>query len=150
VKQNKKGQTWSFDLLVAVVIFIVIVSIFYAVLSKGGEKDTSIELQTDAKALGYVLNCDLSTNEYCLLSGNQLNQTQVQKMYDEFFNDSYAGLKSALNMQGDFCIYFRDKEGRLIPLTIQDGTSTKQITGIGHPDFMITEYLKCNEEITED
>ena len=147
MKQRKKGQTWSFDLLVAVVIFIVIVSIFYAFLSRGNEDNAETELQTDAKALGYVLNCDLSNNEYCLLSGNQLREDQVQKMYDDFYDDNYEGLKTALGMQSDFCVYFRDKDGHLIPLEVIDGSETKYITGIGNQEFMINEYISCNQEL---
>ena len=43
---KKRGQTWSFDLIIAVILFIVVVAVFYAFLASRNS-DTGAQEQQD-------------------------------------------------------------------------------------------------------
>ena len=73
----RKAQTWSFDLLIAVVLFIIIVSVFYAFLSTSGAEDKTEELQSGAKAIGYFFNCDVSEYTWCFIEGGKIDEAKL-------------------------------------------------------------------------
>ncbi len=68
---DKRAQTWSFDLIVGVVLFIVIVAIFYSSLSADRNDDITLELQDGADVVSSVINCDVANNSICFIkNGN--------------------------------------------------------------------------------
>lgn len=139
---KRQGQTWSFDLLIAVVLFVIIVAVFYAFLAQNSSDDATEKLQSGAKTIGYNLNCDLSSSQHCVIDNNQINNAKLQTLWDNYQNAGYEELQKELNIQGDFCIYFRDQQGFLVPIELEDNIT---ITGIGNPLFKINEELNCSQ-----
>lgn len=146
-KKYKKAQTWSFDLLIAVVLFVIVVSIFYAFLTSGESSEETENLEDQAKSLSYELNCDAQEGEHCFIAGGEINKEQLSQLYTYQDDHGYTSLQRELGVVQDFCIFFKDKEGYLIPLEIQQGSDTIYVSGIGDPNFNINEELTCFEQI---
>lgn len=146
---DKKGQTWSFDLLIAVVLFIVVVSIFYAFLSSDTNSDSTQDLQSEAKSVGYYFNCDVSDYARCFVESGKINEAKLDDLMQYIQsnpNVAYAALKKDLGVSGDFCIYFRDKSGYLVPIEYPVGSGTFY-SGIGESSFMLNQNISCGTEI---
>lgn len=139
---KRKAQTWSFDLLIAVVLFIIIVSIFYAFLSHNKNEDNTVELQSGAKTIGYFFNCDVSDYDRCFVERGKIDQQKLDDLMS-FINpnpaSAYNTMKKELGISGDFCIYFRDSNGYLVPIE-WNGDS---YSGIGESNFMLNENIAC-------
>ena len=134
--KNKRGQTWSFDLIVAVIVFIVVVGIFYSVLNKSNEGviDTQA-LESNAKSISHQLNCDVSpVHPPCFIENGEINQVKLAAVaaldYDE--------LKELLGTDEDFCIYLLDEEDRVIPV-VDESTP-----GIGSGSYLLNSSLGCD------
>lgn len=133
--KHKRGQTWSFDLIVAVVIFVVVVGVFYTILNRSDEKviDTQA-LETDAKSISQQLNCDVTPiHPPCFIEGGEINQTKLEAVASL----SYSQLKQLLGTSEDFCIYLLDEQDRIIPVN-------GSIPGIGDSDYLLNETLGCD------
>jgi len=136
---KNKAQTWSFDLIVAVVLFVVVIGLFYGFMIKDQNESTD-KLLDETKLITYKLDCTHSENQdNCVLdSGNTLNETKLIDLYDS----SYEGIKSQFGLESEFCIYVRDLNGNLIPINSK--------TGFGSSDLILTESGKtCSELIVE-
>ena len=134
---QRRGQGFSIDLLFAVVIFILIITLFYSLLSDSKDNDTS-GLQYEADVLSAQLSDESSTNEkYVVVVKGEINSLAIAKLYDDISND-YDDVREELNIQGDFCIFLEDEEGKLIPIGNK--------TSAGSPDLSLGEY-DCNEVI---
>jgi uncharacterized protein (UPF0333 family) len=142
---NKKGQTWSFDLIMAVVLFIVIVAIFYAFLSSNNTSSSTNDLQSSAKSVGYYFNCDVSDYSRCFIVGGEVDQKKLNDLiqFIKSSQNSYSSLKKELGVSGDFCVYFRDKNGYLVPIPYNNSGTTVYYSGIGEKSFMLNENLSC-------
>lgn len=125
---NKSAQTWSFDLIVAVILFIVIVAVFYSFLSSDSNRDVTVDLQVGAESIAASLNCDISPDsDVCIIDEGTIDQDEL----DALNLLTYDQLKNQLGVTGDFCVYLRDKDsGALVPF---DNGPNEQ-AGIGDGD----------------
>ncbi len=133
--KHKRGQTWSFDLIVAVVIFIVVVGIFYSVLNTNddGVVDTQ-SLEADAKSISYQLNCDVSPiYPPCFIENGEINHTKLEFVAGL----NYEVLKELLGTSEDFCIYLLDEQNRVI--LVND-----TVPAIGSGDYLLNATLGCD------
>ncbi len=149
--KSSKAQTWSFDLIIAVVLFIVIVAVFYAFLTSNKSEGGSEELQSSAKTVGYYFNCDVSDYSRCFVSSGKIDQAKLADLF-QFINsnnDAYSIMKKELGVAGDFCIYFRDADGYLVPIKYNNtGTGTiEYYSGIGENSFMLNQNISCGTKI---
>ena len=141
---NRKGQTWSFDLIVAVVLFVIIVGVFYAFLTADSNEDKTEFLEDGALALLSEFNCEIAVNSSsCVVEDGVLNQSLLSDLGDM----SYEDLRTQLNIPGDFCLYIKDGNGNLVPLQLSD-----TITGLGSTELELfqdeegTTYY-CGQEL---
>lgn len=106
----KKSQAWSMDIMIAMVIFIGVIFVFYSILSaKGGDK--IVELKDDA-----------------VIVANNLNITQNISQIEELLGEDYSELKKKLRVKNEFCIFLEDEEGNVIYLSQnQPGIGSGQI-----------------------
>ena len=141
IKNNKRGQTWSFDLIVAIILFIVVVTLFYTFLSgdKVGTKTDSLE--SDVKTITTQLNCDIDNNGVCIIKKGKIDSNKVT----ELSGKDYDEIKVELGITGDFCIYLKDSSGALIEMN--------NISGIGNGDLLLTnssgKATYCGEPINK-
>ncbi len=92
----KNSQAWSMDIMLAFIIFIGTIFVFYSIVSnkQGGKED---ELRDDA-----------------LRVLENLNITQNISQIEELLTEDYPELKKKLRVKNEFCIYFEDNEGNVI------------------------------------
>ncbi len=131
----RKAQTYSMDLIIGSVIFLLLVIVFLALLLVNRAQETDLRAQADIIFANF--DRDGVESGVKIFEGNYLNQTKIE----ELFNSEYEIVKRDLGLQNDFCIVFVDSSGGLISFDIE-GT---QKHSFGHDSIMITENLKCGE-----
>ncbi len=139
-KQNKevddvnRGQVWSIDVLLGVVIFISIILVFYVTI--GSNQSRGVEtLEADALNLktGLEQNHDLG-----FLQEDIIDEAKLENFINEA-EINYNKTKEKLGIRGEFCIFFEDENGNLILLqsnktgigsTESDDSNKVMISGI--------------------
>lgn len=128
----KKSQSWSVDIILAVVLFMGAFFLFYALLGDNPSARTK-NLRDDASSvIKQVSSEGVSVN---ILEKQQINLSRM----NELKNLSYDELKRMLRVEGDFCIYLEDDKGYVIVLN-------NSYKGIGSPNINISN-TPCNETI---
>jgi hypothetical protein len=122
----ERAQIWSIDVLLAVVIFISIIMIFYVTL--GANDNLSIkDLEIEASTLRVQLESNPALK---IIEQDNINNTKLEE-FTEQASTNYVETKEALGIKGDFCIYFEDEQGNLVLLA-------DNRTGLGKGDVNIT------------
>ena len=134
----RKSQAWSMDIMIAFIIFIGTIFVFYSIVSnKQSVKDD--ELQDDAsKVLENVVSEDPDLG---IVDGIEVDDIKLQELLEE----DYSELKKKLRIENEFCIYLEDEEGNVIPIQDQSGVGSGKIKIGGEgcsPD--------CNDGIDND
>lgn len=121
---SKKAQSWSVDIMLAVVLFIGAFMLFYGfIYSDSG--DSAVQLNKEASVIINQVSSDESP--MTVVDGNELNLSKIA----ELRNISYDELKRMLRAEKDFCIYFEDESGNIVQ--INDSYS-----GVGSPDINVS------------
>ncbi|MGV8168455.1 MAG: hypothetical protein ACP5N3_00195 [Candidatus Nanoarchaeia archaeon] len=97
---NKKAQTWSIDLVLGVIIFLLVIIIIYALLvSKPASND---QLRDDGDKIYSKLDSKSSGEDGVpnIVQGNSLSAEELENLYKE----DYDTLKTKLGITNDFCI----------------------------------------------
>ena len=119
----KKSQSWSIDIALAAIIFIVAFFVFYSLLNANTNAKAS-----NLKDEAYVVVNQI-TNEDSLVNVVDGNEVSVNKL-NELKDMGYDELKKRLRVDGDFCIYMEDSDGNVILI---DNT----YSGIGAPTIQL-------------
>jgi hypothetical protein len=131
-----KGQSWSMDLIVGVVIFgLIAIVVFNIVLIK--QKPSVDELRDDAVTINTKLEQSVGG---CgtIVEGQSVTPEKLQCLYGM----NYSQLKQELGIEGDFCIYVEDANGKLY--IVNNNTNNK--TGFGDP-ALIVSGTPCGQPI---
>ena len=124
---KKNGQTWSIDVIIGVIIFMLIIAVFYAFISSRSEP-TVDDLGDDARVISTKLSSD------GVISAGSINRADIDTLCDM----SYEDVKAQLGITSDFCIYLEDSNGNLIPC------GTAQKSGIGNAaDVNLSGSITC-------
>jgi Tfp pilus assembly protein PilO len=121
-----KGQAWSIDLVIGVLIFLLVIGLFYVLLIRNFDEDTS-ELEIASETIA----TKLVDEEGGIISENQVNKDQLKALADKKYDD----LKKELEIGTDFCIFLEDEEGNVINITDSSGNS---FVGIGSSKINIS------------
>tara|TARA_B100000315_G_scaffold25988_1_gene22333 strand:+ start:961 stop:1467 length:507 start_codon:yes stop_codon:yes gene_type:complete len=134
----KKSQAWSLDIMVAIVIFIGTIFVFYSIFTnnpgseaKKLEKDASIVLENIASE-----DPDLG-----IVDGIEVDVVKLQ----ELLGEQYSEIKDKIRTDSDFCIFLEDEKGDVIYISGEPGigSGNVKISGEGcNPD--------CNDGIDND
>ncbi|MBI2140820.1 hypothetical protein HYU16_00185 [Candidatus Woesearchaeota archaeon] len=131
----KKAQTWSTDAIVGVVLFFIAVVLLYYLTGPISENRQTAKLQADADKLPSILGTSQN------LTGTFIDGAKVDVgKLATASNASYENLKSLLGIESEFCIYFEDEKGNIVPMQ-------GDRAGIGSPLVNISGK-GCNESIT--
>lgn len=137
-EEMEKGQVWSIDVLLAVVIFVSVILIFYVTMvprQKPQLKDLEIESSE--------LKLELEKNyEFGFITDDEINDARFL-VFIKNATTNYTALKRKLGVKGEFCIFFEDSEGNIVALD----NSTSLIVGIGNSSIVISGN-NCNRPIT--
>ncbi|MDD5086343.1 MAG: hypothetical protein PHV16_01195 [Candidatus Nanoarchaeia archaeon] len=138
----KKAQTWSLDLMIAILIFIVvIISFFYIINSSLQETDTD-KLKQEAEFIPErLISSDTNNNQIYQgvneesPGGNIIDDKYLNNLVEKSKTpEGYEEIRKELGIQGDFYIHFEDEEGNIIYID-----DDNDIAGIGHEDVEIVD-----------
>ncbi|MFH1915649.1 MAG: hypothetical protein ABIJ21_00140 [Nanoarchaeota archaeon] len=129
---GKPGQAWSLDLIIAVVIFVVVMTLFYTLLVREPKADITL-LKREGKYISDRLPVGSGGGNCSFIDGRYVDIDQIQKCYlsdaDQF--------KQENNIKSRFCIYMTDQNGRVITIDNR--------TGFGFNDLNISG-VPCGEQ----
>jgi len=118
--KHKKSQTWSLDIMLAVVIFIGALFVVYSILS-GSKADTAGKLEEDAALV--LDNLASEDFEISVVDGVELNEAKLLGL----LNEEYPDLKQKIRAGSDFCIFLEDEEGKLVYISNKPGIGSDKI-----------------------
>ena len=135
----RRGQAWSVDLVVGVLIFLLVIGLFYSLLSRNVNDDTTqlkIESETVANKLSDNAESSLITN----------GEVDLEKV-KTFTEKGIEKLKADLGVSNDFCIFFEDDAGNVVPIVINDSGTQKIYYSIGSENINVSG-CECGTEVT--
>lgn len=121
----KKSQAWSIDVMLAIVIFITTIVLFFVFLSPA-QKSNVGELQDEASIV--LRDIESADSDLGIVDGTIVNETKLQ----ELLGKDYQAIKKSLRIKNDFCIYFEDENGNVINI---DATHT----GVGSDTITVSD-----------
>lgn len=134
----RKGQVWSIDVLLAVVIFVSVILIFYVTMvPKQKPQMKDLEAESEGLKLELEKNYDIG-----FLVNDQVNDTRFRAFVHNA-TTNYTDLKKKLGVKGEFCLFFEDSEGNIVPI---DNT-TASLVGVGNSSIIIAGD-NCGTQIT--
>lgn len=124
----RRGQSWSMDIVIAVVVFglITLAITGFVLLSK---PDAERLEQNSQLVISNLAATQLGCGE--ILTGNNLNFTNFECL----FGQDYQAFKEANSIQGDFCIFLEDERGNIWTLQEEGVTAwgSSDVTVGGSP-----------------
>lgn len=135
------GQTWSIDVVIGVLVFLLVLGVFYALLMNNAQTDTT-ELKIASETIAEKLTSDTETG---IVSGEAIDQEKLRA----FAMEEYARLKQELGVNTEFCVFFEDENGNVVNITFND-TSTfpdgEMVTAVGiGSDSISVANISCLE-----
>jgi len=132
MKWVKNAQTWSIDLIMGVIIFMLVIAIFYAFLSSKGSEPIE-DLEADARAVDTKVTGKQLTSLGIITEEGAIDKQK----FDQLCQENYEDVKKSLGIENDVCIYLEDEDGNIIPCGPDKA-------GIGNgKDIMVTEDTPC-------
>ena len=130
----KKGQTFSTDAVIAVVIFILSAMVLFYLMGPAANNRRYENLQSEAQKLPGILSANQNLT-IIFVQGTKVDEAKL----GQALKLSYDNLKSLLGMESDFCIYFEDDKGNIVP--------AQNKIGLGSP-LVNFSGKACNETIS--
>ena len=127
---NKKSQSWSIDISLAVLVFIGAFFVFYALLNANPNTKVT-NLKKEASAIVKEIASDDAALR--IIDGNELNESKSGQLK----NLTYEELKRRLRVAGDFCIFLEDDKGNIVLIN-------NTYKGIGSPNIYLNG-THCNQ-----
>lgn len=127
-EEMDRAQVWSIDVLLAVVIFISIILIFYVTISSNQSPKLK-GLEQDAANLKSELE---KHPELSFLDSGEINYTKLQNFSDEV-SVNYTDVKERLGIRGEFCIFYEDEQGNLVLVDNRTGIGSGDVNISGTP-----------------
>jgi hypothetical protein len=130
-----RAQVWSVDVLLALVIFVSVILIFYATMT-ARQKTGLRTLEAEASNLKAELELN---HEFGFIVNDKIDPVKFKAFLDNSTQD-YQMLKEKLGVKGDFCVFYEDKDGNLI--LVGDNR-----TGAGSSNISIETYA-CGAKVS--
>lgn len=138
--KNNKAQTWSIDIVIGVVLFLVLVVVVYTLVASSPAGN--IELRRNADTLYAKFDGLRNQDENIpnIFTGNVLSEEELDKLTQK----EYEQIKNALGITGDFCIVITTPQQG-----IQNITSNKMTYGNPNHELAIGQIddttIYCGE-----
>lgn len=133
-EEMEKAQVWSVDVLLAVVIFVAVILIFYTTMTaRQGPELTDLESEAGSVKTELEQNHELG-----FITQGEINDSKLEDFVN-MTEENYTEIKEKLGIKGDFCIFYEDTQGNIILIDNK--------TGIGGADILIGGY-ECGIKIT--
>lgn len=130
------GQSWSIDVVIGVVIFLLVIGVFYALLTNSAKEDA-----TDLKIASESVATKLTNDQKIGIITNEA--VDKQKLVT-LTKKTYLQLKQELGTDAEFCIFFENENGSVINITDAEtgntyiGIGSKKINISGIPCYEVT------------
>ena len=102
-----KSQAFSIDIMIALVIFIGTIFVFYSIFS-GSEETKTAELEDEASIV--LDNIASEDSEVRITDGVVVNETKLA----ELLGMEYSEIKKKIRVKNDFCFFLEDEDGNII------------------------------------
>ncbi|MBR9700540.1 hypothetical protein GOV11_01605 [Candidatus Woesearchaeota archaeon] len=123
--KKARGQAWSMDLVIGVLVFLLAIGIVYTLLNQQAREDVA-PLRTEAEVVATKLTQDPTTS---VAPGNVLD---MDKLYSiTAGNKQYEDLQEELGIKNEFCIYLVDEDGNVAHILDPSNPNAPKYTGIG-------------------
>lgn len=133
---NKKAQTWSVDLVLGVVIFLLVIVIIYSLIASRPNKEN--QLRDDADKIYVNLAGDKASAEENnlgevpkIIEGNEISAEELEELYSE----DYQALKEKFGITSDFCIMVITDDNALIDFNGNSSIGDNKSITIGNTMF---------------
>jgi len=127
-KKRGQGQSWSLDIILAFVVFVLIIGIFYALLSQN-KSDKTEDLTLESNTIVSNLDTANGLNTLAVIDKGSVDQAKVEQLYSSDYNT----IKQQFGVRGNFCIYMIDQYGKIITINTGKG----ELAGFGNGNFTI-------------
>lgn len=135
---GRKGQAWSIDLIIGLLVFVLIIVIFYSLI--GGEKESK------AREL---------TNKGDVVAERIFEEGLIDPVSNEFHEDiffnlaaeDYEALRERLGVAGDFCLFLETNEYNSTVKFVVDEFGVVW-TGIGSSEIEFADGSPCGSQWT--
>ncbi len=139
--RSRRGQSWSMDLVIAVVVFGFIAVVTYSLLlieQAPSIDELRLRSQTIQERLadGKLEDCNaiLANRVPLRITENQtITQAELECLYDKTPEE----IRTALNIQGKFCIYVEDAEGTVLLVKDLDAAAIFYRVAVGDPELTV-------------
>jgi hypothetical protein len=122
---GERGQAWSMDLVIGVLIFFLAIGVIYTLLLNRNTADTTpLRLESEVVATKLTSDPALQVGENNVADPDRMVALAQRAALD------YDQLKADLGVKNEVCIYLQDKDGNLIYL-VNSTDPTKRYNGIG-------------------
>jgi len=121
---KKKSQTWSFDIVVATVIFVGVFLLVFFITSEKVNHPTNKKIFVQQDSIDRVFSIRTNPEFGFLTDQNVVDPERLQK----FTKVNYDEVKKKLGSEYDFCIIFENEFGKIEPIILDNG---KYLLGIG-------------------
>lgn len=139
MEKRGQGQSWSLDIILAFVIFMLIIGIFYTLLSNN-KKQGIEDVQIEATTLSGALDSSSGVNStLAIIQEGLVDRDKLLTLYTE----DYGSLKNKFGIKGDFCIYMIDQYGNLVVVN----TSSGMKNGFGNGNLTIND-IPCGQNVS--
>jgi len=132
------GQSWSIDAVIGVLIFLLVIGVFYALLTNNAKEDTT-DLKISSETIATKLTDD-SKNSIVI------DDTISQEKLVELAQKKYLELKKELSVNSEFCVFFKDERGSVINITYEEDGYTYTYVGIGSSKINVSG-IPCKEVV---
>ena len=132
--KGRKAQSWSTDLILGVVIFLLIITVIYTLSTKDKTPRSDL-LQQRGEEIVTKLDSSTGNARYPVIQEGQIDEQTVETVYGKSFDD----LKKDLQVDGKYCIFMEDEQGRIV---VVGGK-----TGVGSDELSVSGY-DCGEPIS--
>jgi len=123
----KNSQAFSIDIMIAIVVFIGTIFVFYSILSSSQEGSAK-KLEEDASLV--LKNIESDDPNLGFIDGIDIDPEKLQ----ELLLKNYEEIKTQLRVENDFCVFLEDEDGNVI-------TIDENFAGIGSSNIQIGEGL---------
>lgn len=133
---KKRAQTLSLDLIIAIVVFIAIITLFVSVIMPN---DSSDRLRNDADLIFAAFDTTSNPAGRGIIDGNVVKTAALEDLIDE----DYSELKNELGITGEFCIIVVDDSGSLRALGNDSSGNPQYTFGPGTDDVRPADGIGC-------
>jgi hypothetical protein len=121
---KKKSQTWSFDIVVATIIFVGVFLLVFFITSEKVNHPTNKKIFVQQDSIDRVFSIRTNPDFGFLTDQNVVDPEKLLT----FTEVNYDKVKEKLGSEYDFCIIFENEFGKIEPIILDNG---KYLLGIG-------------------